>query len=309
MRLLLALAALSLPSGTPATVRLAPQAKTPGERILLVDVVDAADLRLVPPALLGTDLGASPSAGYTRLLGREQVEKALPPGTLALAGASETVVHPDTKTIPGAEILRAAQEWLRSNLPPEADVQVEVVRDASEVVVPRGRRSLELSPRFHGPPALRGPVSLDVAVLVDGSAASVVPVSFFVRTFAESLVLLRELRRGESLAAEDFERRRVETTTLSASPARDPALVLGREARRPMREGEVISPRDFDPPLLVRRGDAVTLLFVRGALRASARGVARADGRLGEPVPVENPATRKVVTGRVESEALVLVEP
>jgi len=308
MQLLLALSLL-LPADAPPSVRLAPNARTPGERILLVDVLDAADLRLVPPALLGVDLGASPSAGYSRELSRADIERALPPDALELAGAKEVLVEPDTKAIPGKEILSAAGEWLRSSLPIDADVRIDVAREPTEVLVPRGRRSLELQPRPGTSRALRGSVSLDVAIVVDGAALAVVPVSFFVHTFAEGAVMLRALRRGERLSPEDVERRRIETTTSGAIPVSDPSRLFGHEARRPIQAGEAVSPRDFDAPLLVRRGDPVTLLVVRGALRASAHGVARADGRRGEIVSVQNVATRKLVSGRVESEGLVLVEP
>lgn len=63
--------------------------------------------------------------------------------------------------------------------------------------------------------------------------------------------------------------------------------VVGREAKRPLRVGEVLSDTNTAPPLMVQRGEEVTVASGGGGISVRVRAVAKQDGRQGELVPVE----------------------
>jgi flagella basal body P-ring formation protein FlgA len=63
----------------------------------------------------------------------------------------------------------------------------------------------------------------------------------------------------------------------------------------------------FSPDLIVRRGQAVTLLSSGGAVEVRASGRAMVDGTAGARIQVQNLSSMRVVEGVVESADLVRV--
>jgi hypothetical protein len=69
--------------------------------------------------------------------------------------------------------------------------------------------------------------------------------------------------------------------------------------RRRLAAQRVLTERDLGPPLLVRRGRPVELIYARGAVHVTALGVAQEDGALGDPVRVINAESRRQLQGIV----------
>jgi len=79
----------------------------------------------------------------------------------------------------------------------------------------------------------------------------------------------------------------------------EPAEIVGAQARRLLAAHRVLSGRDLGPPLLVRRGRPVELIYARPGLYVTALGVAQENGALGDPVRVMNGASRRHLQGIV----------
>ncbi len=297
------------PPDAPA-VELRAAARSPGTRIRLEDLVLPEHAGRLSADLLATDLGRSPSPGVGRLLTLQAVRAALPPGAPLLAGPEEITVYTDVVRVDPADILAVAQEFLVAAAPLPEGATVEVAREPFEVTVPRGRASLQLCPRQRGTPAGRGYASVLTEVRVDGQLQAVVPVTFLIRTYADVEILAADLTRGQSLQPEHVGKARTETTGMISAPrSSGAAALIGCLARRDLRAGTPLRDGDFQPAVLVRCREPVTLLFASGALRAEAFGVARDSGALGDAVRVENLTTRKTVVGRVAGPGLVKLHP
>ena len=109
----------------------------------------------------------------------------------------------------------------------------------------------------------------------------------------ESPVLSRSVAKGEILGAPDFS-----TAPLPASAARSalsPSEAAGREALRPLRAGQAVRAADVAAPRVIRRGQAVTILFTSGALSINAAGRALSDAAVGEPVRVINLSSNRTL--------------
>jgi flagella basal body P-ring formation protein FlgA len=79
----------------------------------------------------------------------------------------------------------------------------------------------------------------------------------------------------------------------------EPAEIVGAQARRRLAPHRVLTERDLGPPLLVRRGRPVELIYVQAGLHVTALGVAQEDGTLGAVVRVINAASRRQLDGVV----------
>lgn len=300
---------LCLAAGAAPRLELLGNATTPGTRILLRDVV--ARSAALAPDLLDRDLGRAPSPGFARRIERAQIEAlvAAEGGAIEWSGAEEVAIVAETRTVDGPSLLAKARELLDGSGLLQPGTRVEVERDPAEVSVPKGRQGVQLQAAFKGAPRGRGTVLVQVDVLVDGALARTASVAFRLRTFAPVAVLEVELQKGVPLQPEHVGATIVETTTLGTVPPSSADALVGLVAKRNLRAGSTLAISDFEPPVLVRRNDSVTLVFQKGSLRVEAFGVARGDGALGDAVKVENLATKKQLTGRVVGAGVVAMNP
>ena len=124
-----------------------------------------------------------------------------------------------------------------------------------------------------------------------------VPVSIDI--FDSVAVSTRNLQRGERISATDFVMKRTNTSVIGQSFIDSQAAVIGMVVSRPVRSGSVIKAQDIKEPVVVSKGDTITLLANQGALQVSSEGVALANGRMGEQIRVQNARSRRVVDARV----------
>lgn len=75
--------------------------------------------------------------------------------------------------------------------------------------------------------------------------------------------------------------------------------VVGRESTRMIRPGDVLSDANTAPPLLVQRGEEVTVSSGGGGISVRVRAVAKQEGRQGELVTVETLDTAEKFMARV----------
>jgi flagellar basal body P-ring formation protein FlgA len=84
--------------------------------------------------------------------------------------------------------------------------------------------------------------------------------------------------------------------------------VLGQVLRRNLSAGEVLTPGMLHPPLLVRRGQVVTLTAGAEGFSVSTQGVALQSGERGALVRVRNSRSKRVVQGVVTGSGQVSVQ-
>lgn len=116
------------------------------------------------------------------------------------------------------------------------------------------------------------------------------------------VIAKRALGRGETLTAADIEVMPLpEHVKIPAQriPATSVEELLDHEVLNPIRAGEVVTTDAFAPPMLVHRGDTVTVSAGGGGIRIRVVAKAQVDGRQGEIIEVESPETKQRFTARV----------
>ncbi len=116
---------------------------------------------------------------------------------------------------------------------------------------------------------------------------------------AEADVLVRTVARGEILAQEDFIRQN--TTPATARYALRAEDAAGKEAKRAIAAGTALRASDIGPPTLIRRGDAISLVYRDGLLTITTPGKALSDGSAGAAIRIVNPASDHMLDARVLS--------
>jgi len=109
----------------------------------------------------------------------------------------------------------------------------------------------------------------------------------------------RDIARGEVIDDGDVVLGTPANPILSGNALSNLDAVRGMEARRPLRAGEVISATDLRHPVVVTRGQTVTMTFDAPGVSLTAMGRAMAEGGVGDTVVVQNPASYRMVSAIV----------
>ncbi|MCC5795516.1 MAG: flagellar basal body P-ring formation protein FlgA [Chromatiales bacterium] len=223
------------------------------------------------------------------------------PGKLGI-GLAAMLLHLD---------LLHAGEWH-----PHADIQAAAERSAQSLAgggdarlqaraspldarlrLPRCQRPLEARAGRGMPRSGR----LTVEVRCDSGSAWRLHVPVNLTVTRPVLVATRAIGRDEILTPGDLELTELDTTQLPYGFLDAPQQAAGRQLRRPVTAGTVIHPGLLEAPLLIRRGQDVTLEARTGGITVRMAGRARSDGIDGQVIQVENLSSGRTVQAIVRS--------
>ena len=120
-------------------------------------------------------------------------------------------------------------------------------------------------------------------------------------------VAARPLSRGERLSAADIDLQRQDVSRLSGGYQNSVDEVVGMEVRRSVRAGMVLNRSVIRPPILVNRGERVSITAANGTVHVSMEGKALASGARGELIEVVNLSSRNKLEAEVIAPGVVRV--
>lgn len=127
-----------------------------------------------------------------------------------------------------------------------------------------------------------------------------------VRAAVSALVVVatREVPANQPLKAEDLGIERRQLSDL-AGAVMLPEDAIAQSSSRTLRAGQPLHVRWLAAPMVVRRGDSVSIVARNAGIEVSAAGEALENGRQRQIVRVRNSSTGKVIRARVLEEGLV----
>jgi flagellar basal body P-ring formation protein FlgA len=120
-------------------------------------------------------------------------------------------------------------------------------------------------------------------------------------------VAARPLGRGERLSVGDIELQRQDVSRLSGGYRTRIQDVVGMEVRRSVRAGIVLDRSVVKPPILVSRGERVSITASSGVVQVSMDGKALDSGARGELIEVLNLSSRQKLEAEVIAPGVVRV--
>lgn len=117
----------------------------------------------------------------------------------------------------------------------------------------------------------------------------------------------RPLTRGQVVGRDDLLVEQRDVAEMSSGFFTSPDELVGMVASRSIAGAMPLSPPLLKPPLLVRRGERVSIIAVSGSLEVRMAGEALQDGAKGERIRVRNLSSRQEVQGEVVAAGLVKV--
>lgn len=297
-------------SAAPA-IRIGRKATVDGPTITLGEVARISGFTAdAKERLAGIDLGPSPTVGTGRLLPRAYLKTALANGGVGpgvkLKLPSRLEVQRRARTLRGSALASRVRDAVRERMPhaPE-DVQGIEVQSLPDLKVPKSARIAVILPDDAD---YRGRTQAELRITDRGELVRSQRVMVQIDAMGTVFGLPGAARRGQSITPAELVEIRLPESEIPRDAIRDRAEVERARLRRDVKGNEPLRASALELPPLVQRGDLVTMIAVRGAVRLTARGEALSQGRRGDTIKIRNLASKKVVGGRVEGAQTVVME-
>lgn len=115
------------------------------------------------------------------------------------------------------------------------------------------------------------------------------------------------LPRGHIIRADDIAPIKQNLTRLHRGYFSEKDQLIGKETRRRLQQGQVITPNQVKAPLLVKRGEQVELIAQSQLFSVRMNGKALMDGARGDRIRVKNLSSDRIIEGTVTQPGQVMV--
>jgi len=120
------------------------------------------------------------------------------------------------------------------------------------------------------------------------------------------IVPAHDIPRGQTISEDDLTYATVAGNALMAGVITNLSVAKDMEARRMLRAGEPFRADDVRKPVVVTRGETVTMLFDAPGVELTATGRAMGEGGVGDTVMVQNPASFRMINGVISAPGTVI---
>ncbi len=142
-----------------------------------------------------------------------------------------------------------------------------------------------------------------------GLREKVLTLSGAAKELIEVPTLAGGLRRGEILSKSDIVMTRVARNALTGRVVQNFDGLMGMAAKRTLRSGGILRETDFEPPILVSRGEKVTIVYRVKGMLLTAQGKASSPGAKDDLITVVNLQSNRSIQATVVADGQVTVNP
>ena len=119
------------------------------------------------------------------------------------------------------------------------------------------------------------------------------------------VVPAHDVARGDVIAEADLTTVLVDGSSLMSGVITSVNALTGMQARRMLHAGESLRAEDVRHPVVVVKGQTVTMIFTAPGVELTAMGRAMNEGGVGDTVTVQNPASYRMITATVSGPGTV----
>ncbi len=157
-------------------------------------------------------------------------------------------------------------------------------------------------------PASGGAFSAIVKVTGDDGRAQTVNLRGMAERIKRIPTLRHSVKNGEVIGEGDIVWVEQPANSVRKDVVLDQDIIIGSTPRKTINANELIRPEDLQLPLLVNRGDIVTMVFNHNGMYLTTKGRAMADGAKGQIIKVSNVGSSRMIEARVNDAKEVVVE-
>lgn len=141
--------------------------------------------------------------------------------------------------------------------------------------------------------------NINVEVACKGSSAWTILVPALARVYRSVAVAGRNLQRGDVISANDLATDIKDVSDFRMGFCLTPDALVGKEVKYNINKGETFRNSALDAPLVIKRGDTVSMEASAGEISVRTSGTAVSDGRVGQQIRVKNNQSARVINAKV----------
>ena len=200
-------------------------------------------------------------------------------------------------TLTSELLVQQLDEYIRNEMPWAYDEAEILCHPAGRPLkLPAGE--MEVAIRHQSEYSFVGEGVFPAVVTLDGERVRSLFLKAHVEVYKPVMVAREHIAKGSPLSGERFTAQSAALSRLRTGYFLKRDALTKLQARRDIEPGTIISAEMVERPVLVRRGDDVTLKYDTPNIGVAVKMRARAMGRLGDVIVVEFPSSRKVVRVR-----------
>lgn len=296
------------------TLTLKAQAVSAGDEVLLSEVAELAKSEKNPPAWMQTPVSRAAAPGQMRSVYAQEITAALRRGglteTVEIIGANESHVTALAQTIAPQEVDAAIRDAVAKAFSNDADLEA-----AAEIISQQPLGSVRPGPfdlSVDIPETGLRPTtqSLRLRVSQNGRRATDAAISVRIRVTGTVSVAVDRIAAGAVLSDNDIKSVRRELSIADLALRGDSSDIIGMRVKQGISASQIVHHKLLAAPLVVKRGDSVSVTVRRGELELHVNGEARTDAAMNEMVRVFIPDSNAEIIGRASGPRdVVLDEP
>lgn len=119
------------------------------------------------------------------------------------------------------------------------------------------------------------------------------------------VVPAHDIARGDTISENDLTYTTVDGAALMSGVPTKIDEVKGMQARRMLSSGQPFRGDDVRKPIVITKGETVTMQFIVPGVELTAMGRAMSEGGIGDTVTIQNPASYRMISGIVTAPGTV----
>lgn len=285
-----------------------PKVTTDKKQVSLLDLLDTSNIPDDWKRLMGdVGIGDGPALGSEKYVDPGMLRNYLCQFIDSQGGESSRVqMHLPDKIVVSRQSVQITQEEIEGifrkfvveNAPwkPE-DIVIQRINFSGLPTLPVGQMTYEVVPSHRE--RFIGNVSVSVNFIVNGEKVRTLGVTGKVDVYQNVYLASRALRQNDVLTTADLELQRINISDAPDRYVTQPDQAMNKRLMRNIGIHQPITLRDLDKPLVLKRGDAVTIVYSQPGLHVTARGLAKEDGAQGATIRIANINSNKIISCRV----------
>ncbi len=218
----------------------------------------------------------------------------------AVTGVLAKAVHPLD------DIRQVARKHVLASLPVRNDIEYSVTTDRLDSRLRLSQCEHPLTAWFPGQGRRTGNVTVGVRCTGAKPWSLYVPVK--VHFYDDVFVTRRPLQRGTVIQLEDIELQRKNLSFYSADYFTSADEIIGKQLVHSMQIGMIVGKRNLKTPVIIKRGQQVTLMAQADTYEVRMAGEAMMDGSVGQRIKVKNTRSQRIIEGVVKSSKIIYIE-
>ncbi len=280
------------------------QTSVKGEKIFLKEICQWSEPQHpLVNALEKVSVGFSPLPGQVKTIYPSQIQSALflegiDTSKITFSIPKQITVRRLSQELSWKTLQQKVSDYILTHVPwDKSQVEISFSQKKASTILPLGKMDLSISTTKNS--TLLGRQRFLVTILLDGQPEKKIWIPATIAVNIPVLVAVGKLERGHILSESDLLLREMDMAGLRAGVLTDPAEAMGKKLNRTVRPNTPLLSDYLEQPIVVQRGDVVTIKAENKNLLVTAQGKALENGSDGDLIRVMNLSSKTEIYSQV----------